>query len=177
MNLNLKRKILIGKMKQQDLYQFPSLAIPYAHLKLAKDKEENLKVYDILRKKFVALTPEEFVRQNFIHWLTDNLHYPISLMANEVEIKLNNTRKRCDTVVFGKDCLPLMIIEYKAPDVEISQITFDQIIKYNRELKAKYLIVSNGVRHYCCVIDYRNDSYHFIPRIPDYAEASLPSAN
>ena len=164
-------------MKEQDLRSLPPLVVPYARLKLAKDSGDDLKVFDILRKKFVALTPEEFVRQNFIHWLIEDLHYPASLMANEVEIKINDTKKRCDSIIFGRECQPLIIIEYKAPDVEITQVTFDQIIRYNRELRAKYLIVSNGVKLYCCVIDYDNESYHFIPKIPDYAEANLPSIN
>lgn len=164
-------------MKEQDLRSLPPLVVPYARLKLAKDSGGDLKVFDILRKKFVALTPEEFVRQNFIHWLIEDLHYPASLMANEVEIKINDTKKRCDSIIFGRECQPLIIIEYKSPDVEITQVTFDQIIRYNRELRAKYLIVSNGVKLYCCVIDYDNESYHFIPKIPDYAEANLPSIN
>lgn len=164
-------------MKEKDLNRLPPLNVPYASLKLTCDPEGNLKVYDILRKKFVSLTPEEFVRQNFVRWLIEDLHYPSSLMANEVEIKLNDTRKRCDTVVFSNECQPLMIIEYKAPDIVISQATFDQILRYNRKLKAKYLVVTNGIKLYCCVIDYSNDTYQFIPKIPDYTEVRMPNPN
>lgn len=164
-------------MKQNEFVNLPPLSIPYADLKIAKDNEENLKVFDVLRKKYVNLTPEEFVRQNMVHWLSSDLHYPMSLMANEVEINLNNTRKRCDTVVYGSDCKPLMILEYKAPDIEITQETFDQIVRYNRILKAKYLVVSNGRRQYCCVIDYSKDTYHFIPKIPDYSVAGAFGVN
>lgn len=165
-------------MKTEDLKSFPPLSIPYAHLRLAKDEEGNLKVYDELRKKFVSLTPEEFVRQNFIGWLHNHLKYPLSLMANEVGIKLNNTTKRCDTIVFDRTGQPVMIVEYKAPDVEISQSTFDQIVRYNMELKARYLVVFNGLRKYCCRIDYNTHTYNFIKHIPDYNEiAGMPGIN
>ena len=165
-------------MKEQDFKALPALHLPYAELRIAKDEQDNLKVYDIIRRKFVSLTPEEFVRQNFVHWLSSSLGYPQSHMANEVEIKLNDTKKRCDTVVFGRECEPLVIVEYKAPSVEITQQTFDQIVRYNREIHAKYLIVSNGLRHYCCLIDYTRDTYHFIRNIPTYLDAiGMPGIN
>lgn len=94
-------------------------------------------------------------------------------MANEIGIKLNGTRKRCDTVVFNPDGSPFVIVEYKAPDINITQNVFDQIVRYNMALKANYLIVSNGLQHYCCQIDYKNNSYRFIPRIPEYNEAKM----
>lgn len=165
-------------MTDADFKKLPPLSIPYADLKIARDEKGNLKIFDILRNKYIALTPEEFVRQNFVNWLISHHHYPKSLMANEMEINLNNTKKRCDTVVFDRECRPLMIVEYKAPDVSITQDTFDQIVRYNRELKAKYLVVTNGVKIYCCLIDYNRDSYHFIRLIPDYNEAAgLPGVN
>ena len=164
-------------MKESDLALLPPLSVPLARLRIVKDEAEDLSVFDILRKKYIKLTPEEFVRQNFVHWLIGSFHYPSGLMANEIEIKLNDTKKRCDTVIFDKNCKPLIIVEYKAPDVEITQATFDQIARYNLKLKAKYLIVSNGRKQYCCIMDYDNDRYHFIPQIPDYAEASLPGIN
>lgn len=157
-------------MTENELRSLPPLNLPYAPLKIAKDNKGNLKVFDFLRKKIVALTPEEFVRQNFISWLIKHRSFPVSLMANEVEIILNNTKKRCDTVVYGRQCEPLVIVEYKAPNVEITQNTFDQIVRYNRELKAKYLVVTNGIKQYCCKIDYANDSYNFIRVIPSYNE-------
>lgn len=129
-----------------------------------------VKVYDPLRHKYVALTPEEFVRQHFTAYLRDSLGYPASLMANEVKVNLNGMAKRCDTLVYSPaDGSPLMIVEYKAPDVEICQDTFDQIVRYNMILKARFLVVSNGLRHYCCVIDYRSGTYNFIPSVPRYA--------
>ena len=126
------------------------------------------KIFDRLRKKFVALTPEEWVRQNFVNYLVEYKGFPVSLMANEVSITLNNTRRRCDTVVYSKMAEPLVIIEYKASSVEITQQVFDQIVRYNMVLRAQYLIVSNGLNHYCCSIDYDNNSYKFIKDIPNY---------
>ncbi|MDE6272782.1 MAG: type I restriction enzyme HsdR N-terminal domain-containing protein [Muribaculaceae bacterium] len=135
---------------------------------------EIVKIFDPLRDKYVALTPEEYVRQHFVNYLMTELKYPASVMANEIGIDLNGTRKRCDTVVFGADMKPLVIIEYKAPGVEISQTVFDQIARYNMQLQARYLIVSNGIRHYCCRLDYDRDTYNFLPRIPEYSSISHP---
>lgn len=153
--------------------QLPPLNLPPVDLKIRR--EGNLvKVYDPLRRKFVNLTPEEYVRQHFTAWLISGFGYPASVMANEVALDLNGTSKRCDTVVFGPDGRPLMIIEYKAPGVAVTQGVFDQIVRYNMRLKARYLVVSNGMRHYCCVNDYERSSYHFIPVIPVYSEISTP---
>ena len=91
-------------------------------------------------------------------------------MANEVALSLNNTKRRCDTIVYDMTATPLVIVEYKAPTVDISQAVFDQIVRYNMVLHAKYLIVSNGINHYCCKIDYSNHSYVFLPEIPSYNE-------
>lgn len=145
----------------------PELNLPPAPI---KTKEENgiLKAFDPLRKKYVALTPEEYVRQHFIAWMQTVFHYPASLMANEIGISVNGMKKRCDTVVFSPGGTPLVIVEYKAPDVAITQNVFDQIARYNMALKARYLIVSNGINHYCCVMDYDRMTYNFIPSIPDY---------
>lgn len=148
----------------------PKLNLPPAELRLCRG-DGIIKVFDRLRKKYVPLTHEEYVRQSFTAWLIDSLHYPQSLMANEVGIDLNGTRKRCDTVVFKTEGAPFMIVEYKAPGVAVTQSVFDQIVRYNMVLHARYLTVSNGINHYCCVIDYKDCSYHFIPTVPDYLEA------
>ncbi|MCM1296762.1 MAG: type I restriction enzyme HsdR N-terminal domain-containing protein [Muribaculaceae bacterium] len=132
-----------------------------------------LKVFDMLRSKYVALTPEEYVRQHFTAWLTGDLQYPKSLVSNEVSIMLNNTRRRCDTVVFRSDGSPLMIVEYKAPTVTINQEVFDQIARYNLVLRSRFLVVSNGINHYCCEMHYESDSYTFLPEIPKYDRNQL----
>lgn len=141
--------------------------IPAAPLRL-KEEAGEIKVWDPLREKYVVLTPEENVRQTFTHWLRNELGYPASMMANECGLTVNGTKKRCDTVVFDHSGHPLMIVEYKAPTVSITQDVFEQIVRYNTKLQARYLVVSNGVSHYCCVIDYSKNTYHFLPSIPPY---------
>jgi predicted type IV restriction endonuclease len=125
-------------------------------------------IFDVIRRRYVALTPEEWVRQHFVHFLIDQKGYPVSLMANEVLLNLNGTKKRCDTVLYRRDLAARMIIEYKAPQIEITQAVFNQITNYNFVLKVDYLIVSNGINHYCCKIDYTNHTYTFLEDIPDY---------
>ena len=147
--------------------RYKRLNLPAVTLRIIED-EGRIKVFDPLRKKYVVMTPEEHVRQHFSAWLREDLHYPASVMANEIGIDVNGTKKRCDTVVFNPDGSPLMIVEYKAPEVNVTQDTFDQIVRYNLALRAKYLVVSNGIRHYCCVINYATGNYQFIPEIPDY---------
>ncbi len=97
-------------------------------------------------------------------------------MSNEIGIEVNGTRKRCDTVVFRREGTPLLIVEYKAPEINVTQAVFDQIVRYNMRLHAEYLIVSNGLNHYCCKIDYAANTYHFIPQIPDYQTLAFPAA-
>lgn len=135
-----------------------------------KKTSQGVVIYDILRKRFISLTPEEWVRQNFVHYLINEKHFPMELMANEVSLVQNGIKRRCDSLVADKMGQPLVIVEYKAPTIEISQITFDQIVRYNMVLHAKYLIVSNGMSHYCCAIDYDNNTYSFLPDIPEYKD-------
>lgn len=129
-----------------------------------------LSILDPLRRKFVALTPEEWVRQHFVNFLLREKGYPAALIANEIQIDLNKLKKRCDSVVYNRDLSPLMIIEYKAPDVDITQQVFDQIVRYNIVLKVKYLIVSNGLNHYCCIMDYHKQSFSYLSDIPNYTD-------
>ena len=146
-----------------------SLNLPPFDIKLQQRDGKSF-IFDPLRKKYIALTPEEWVRQHFVHFLTDFKGYPKGLLANEVQLNLNGTKKHCDTVFFNKDLSARMIVEYKAPHVEITQAVFDQITRYNMVLKVEYLIVSNGLRHYCCRIDYNTMQYTFLPDIPAYTE-------
>lgn len=127
-------------------------------------------IFDPVRRRYVALTPEEWVRQHFVHFLVNHQGFPSSLLANEVTIKLNNTVKRCDTVLYRLNLSPRLVVEYKAPHVEITQEVFDQITRYNMTLKVDYLIVSNGLRHYCCQMDYTRQTYRFLTDIPAYEE-------
>ena len=140
---------------------------PYeAKIKTAGGKTQ---ILDILRGKFVALTPEEWVRQHFVHYMVECKGYPSVLMANEVAVTLNGMSRRCDTVVYRKEGLkPYIIIEYKAPSVEITQKVFNQICRYNMVLEVEYLIVSNGLKHYCCKVDIEKGEYAFLQDIPQF---------
>jgi hypothetical protein len=133
-----------------------------------KEKDGKPVIFDPVRRKFVALTPEEWVRQHFVNYLICDKGYPGELLANEVSLKLNGTTKRCDTVAYDRFLSPLMIVEYKAPQVEITSAVFDQIARYNMVLHVQYLTVSNGVNHFCCKIDYENLTYSFLKEIPTY---------
>lgn len=125
-------------------------------------------IFDCLRQKYVPLTPEEGVRQMFVHYLLEEKGYPAGLMNNEVAITQNGIRRRCDTVVFRRDGQPSMIVEYKASTVAITQAVFDQIYRYNTVLKVDYLVVFNGKAMYCCRMDYDSNTYSFLPEIPAY---------
>lgn len=146
-----------------------ALNLPKFEVKVSRQNGRPV-LFDRLRKKYVVITPEEWVRQHFVHFLISEKHYPENLIANEIGIKLNNTQKRCDTVVYDSHLTPLVIIEYKAPSVEITAHVFDQIVRYNMVLRANYLMVSNGMQHFCCKINYEKDNYTFLEEIPDYAQ-------
>lgn len=134
------------------------------------NRDDRTVVFDVIRRRYVALTPEEWVRQHFVHFLLEHKGYPQALLANEVQVQLNGTKKRCDTVLYRRDLTARMIIEYKAPEIVITQKVFDQITRYNMVLKVDYLIVSNGLQHYCCRIDYEQNSYTFLEDIPMYTD-------
>ena len=108
------------------------------------------------------------MRQHFVHFLVEHKGYPKGLLANEVELRIGEKRLRCDTILYNKEATPRMIIEYKAPTIQLQQKTFDQISAYNLLLKVDYLIVSNGLQHYCCKMDYAEQRYIFLKDIPNY---------
>lgn len=145
------------------------LNLPDYPLKVKKNGSR-LSVFDRLRKRYVALTPEEWVRQHFVEYLIETKQFPAALMANEVSLTQNGIKRRCDTLVADREGQPLVIIEYKAPEIEITQQVFDQIVRYNIVLRARYLMVSNGMVHYCCQIDYENNTYSFLSEIPSYGD-------
>lgn len=125
-------------------------------------------IYDIVRKKEVVLTPEEWVRQHIVHYLIEEKKYPISLIALEKKLTLNGLTKRTDILVFNRQGTPEILIECKATNIKISQDTFDQIAQYNMNLNATYLMVSNGLEHFYCKMDHKNETYQFLKDIPDY---------
>ena len=143
------------------------LNLPQYEIKIG-EKDGKHTIFDFLRRKYVALTPEEWVRQHFTHYLIAQKGYTKGLMGNEVELHIGDKRLRCDTILYNKQGQPQMIIEYKAPTIQIQQKTFDQISVYNLLLHVDYLIVSNGLQQYFCKMDYNNQKYLFLQDIPDY---------
>lgn len=133
-----------------------------------KNSENKVSIFDDIRKKFILLTPEEWVRQHVVQFLLQDKKYPKSYINVEKLIKINNLSKRYDGVVFEPNGEIFLLIECKAPEVPISQQTFDQIARYNLVLKAKYLMVTNGLNHYFCQMDFENEKYVFLKELPEF---------
>ena len=131
---------------------------------------QSTEIFDSIRRKFVALTPEEWVRQHLLRYLLEDRAYPATLLAVEMEIGVGKLRKRCDAVLHDRSARPLMIVECKAPEVKITQHVFDQAARYNQTLKVDYLLLSNGLEHYCCRVNEARQSFDFLPGIPHYTE-------
>ena len=145
------------------------LNLPTYEIKIAQRGNKQL-IFDFLRRKYVALTPEEWVRQHFVHYLVEHKGYPAGLLGNEIELNVGEKHLRCDSILYNKVAAPQMIIEYKAPTVSLTQRVFNQISTYNLLLHVDYLVVSNGLQHYCCKMDYEHQTYRFLDNIPDYQE-------
>ena len=133
-----------------------------------KNSENKVSIFDDIRKKFIVLTPEEWVRQHTVQFLLQHKKYPKSYLNVEKLIKVNELNKRYDVVVFQPDGTIFLLVECKAPEIKISQDTFDQIARYNLKLKAKYLMVTNGLNHYFCQMDFEKEHYVFLKELPDY---------
>ncbi len=147
--------------------EMPQLNLPNAELKI-KLVEATTQVFDKVRKKYFKLTPEEWVRQNFIHYLNKEKNYPFGLMGVEKMVKYNELSTRADIVLYNKEGKPTMIVECKAPNVKITQDAFNQIAKYNFKLKVNFLVVTNGLQHFCCAMDYKNNKITFLEGVPEY---------
>ena len=147
-----------------------SLNLPQVEFKI-KSNENKQFIFDIVRKKYVTLNPEEWVRQHILHYLTTNKNYPTSLIAVEKQMTVNNLKKRFDILVFNNKGLPEIIVECKAPGTNITQDVFDQIARYNLKLNAKYLMVSNGLQHYFCKMDTINERYIFLEDITTFKKS------
>jgi len=133
-----------------------------------KNSENKMAIFDEIRKKFIILTPEEWVRQHVVRFLLEEKQYPKSLINVEKVLLVNGLRKRYDVVVFNPDGSIQILVECKAPEVKITQMTFDQIARYNMTMKSTYLMVSNGLNHYFCQMDYENEKYQFLAELPNY---------
>ena len=125
-------------------------------------------IFDGIRRLYVPLTPEEWVRQHFVRFLTEDKNYPASLVAIEMGLRYNQLQKRADILVYNKLGQPLLMVECKAPSVRITQDVFHQIAVYNMSFKVAYLVVTNGMDHFCCQMDYANSTYRFLQMIPDF---------
>ncbi len=128
----------------------------------------------MFRKRFVVLTPEEWVRQNFLRFLCDYKSYPAGLIAVEASLQYNRMARRADAIVYGSSGKPLMIIEFKAADVKITQDVFDQVARYNFSFGVNYLIVTNGIQHYCVQMDTGTGTWETLPEIPSFSEINTP---
>ena len=134
-----------------------------------KNSENRTLIFDVIRKKFLVLTPEEWVRQHVVQFLIQEKKYPLSHINVEKQITLNGLKKRYDVVVFKPNGELHILVECKAPEVSISQMTFDQIAQYNFKLNATYLMVTNGLSHYYCQTDFVAEKYEFMQEIPDFS--------
>lgn len=146
---------------------FPSYSFRF------KNSENKVSIFDEIRKKFIILTPEEWVRQHVVRFLLDEKKYPKSLINVEKVLNVNGLRKRCDVVVFNPDGSIFLLIECKAPEIKTSQATFDQIARYNMTLKSQYLMVTNGLNHYFCQMDFENEKYIFLKELPNFETINL----
>jgi type I site-specific restriction endonuclease len=145
----------------------PQLNLPNAVLK-TKLVEGTTQVFGAVRKKYLVLTPEEWVRQHFIHYLNSEKKYPLGLMGVEQMVKYNKQSTRADIVLYNIEGKPKMIVECKAPKVKITQDAFNQIAKYNFKLRVDFLVVTNGMKHFCCAMDYENNKITFLEDIPKF---------
>ena len=145
---------------------FKALSFPQAELKLSRKKGQ-VYVWCIIRKKSLVLTPEEWVRQHLIHFLIQEKQIPIGLIAAEMAIEINQLSRRCDVVVFGSDGKPRLIVECKAPEINLTEKTFNQIAQYNAALNVDLLMVTNGLQHIVCQIDRENTQLNYLDKLPD----------
>lgn len=145
------------------------LNLPTYPIKLSGTRQKPL-IFDVLRRKYVALTPEEWVRQHFVHFLIEHKGYPSSLLANEVSLKIGDKALRADSVLYNRDLQPQMIIEYKAPTIPLTSHVLDQVGNYNQLLHVDYVIVSNGLQHFCCRMDYARQQFVLLEDVPSYQD-------
>lgn len=145
------------------------LNLPAYEPRIRESHSGKQEIFDPVRRKYVRLSPEEWVRQHFLHYLMVYKGYPQSLMAVEASLSYNRQVKRSDILVYGPGGKPLLVVECKAPEVELTQAVFDQVAMYNMSLMVGIVMITNGLEHYACSIDHEKRSYKFLTEIPDYA--------
>ncbi len=151
----------------------PVLNFPNIEFRFQKNEKDIVQLFDIIRKKFVDLTPEEYVRQRIVHFLINQINVPLSLIAIEKQLLFNGTKRRTDIVVYDTVLKPLLLVECKAPDVSINQQAIDQALRYNLALQVPYVFVSNGLTH--CCLHLKNNERLILDRIPDYKDMLITS--
>lgn len=150
------------------LKKLPKLNLPFYTFKV-KTVNQSTQIFDTIRKKFIELTPEEWVRQHFIRFLIEEKNYPASLFLVEKGLKIKTLSKRTDIIVYSANsALPYLLVECKAPTIKITQDAFIQAANYNVTQKVNFLIVTNGINHFCCKMNYIDSSFEFLPEIPEY---------
>jgi hypothetical protein len=149
------------------------LNLPSFDIRLREGTGKRMEVFDPLRKKFVKLTPEEWVRQHMVNYMTQHRSFPPSLIGVEVRLRYNSLKKRSDIVAFDRNGEPLLVVECKAPSVELTQEVIYQIAMYNRALAGRYLVVSNGLVHYICQLDSAGSTWSYLTEIPDFNRICL----
>ncbi len=145
------------------------LNLPDSDFKITKEERKTF-IFDAFRKKKIVLTPEEWVRQHFIRYLVDHKLFPKSLIKVESGLKYNKLPMRSDILVYDRSGNPLVLVECKAYSVKINAATFAQVSKYNQTIKAPYIMLTNGMQHYCCRIDFENEKFDYLKTIPIYEE-------
>ena len=146
------------------------LNFPEYKFRFSRSADQKVYIFDPYRKKELLLTPEEWVRQNVLRYLVEEKSYPGGLISTEAGIKINRLMRRYDALIYGHHGQAMMLVECKAPGVKINQGVFDQVIAYNRRIKADYLLITNGLKHFCCRIDPVKGKYNFLEEIPDFTE-------
>lgn len=154
-------------MSKLSLSDLPILNFPRYEFRITEEKGQ-LKIFDIVRKKYVALTPEEWVRQHLIHYLNKDKGYPLALMMVEKEFNYHSLNRRADIVVCSRNGDPLLMVECKSADIEITQGVFDQIMRYNLKMNVATVILSNGLKHFCFQLDSSNQTYIALTEIPQW---------
>ncbi|MFZ7115643.1 MAG: type I restriction enzyme HsdR N-terminal domain-containing protein [Bacteroidota bacterium] len=157
--------------------QLPRLNFPEYNFKLQRssDERQSLKIFDIIRKKYVSLTPEEWVRQHLLHFLVNERKFPQSLVSVEKKLLINSLEKRTDVVIYSSSLKPILLAECKAPKITLNQTVFDQAARYNMTLNVAYFLITNGLESFICKIDHANQSYSFLKDIPSYTDLKAES--
>jgi hypothetical protein len=150
--------------------QLPVLKLPAPVFRIISGSGQSSKIFDTIRRKYVLLTPEEWVRQHLLHYLINEKKFPLSLIAVEKSVKVNGLPRRTDVLVYNSKLEKILLAECKAPSVKITQAVFDQAARYNMTLDVKCFVLTNGLETYCCTMDHELKKYVFLKEVPLFTE-------